>query len=588
MMWLFSYPVLLFALLSLAIPIFIHLFSHDKGQRIKVGSLQFFQSPKPIQQTKIQLVEKLLLFVRLLLLICATLLISQLWWQDDNSSLSHKNNPEKKHVTNSANNSPQAVDFDFSKDSVLLLSSRWLANANKQAKQALVDQAKAKQLSTFFLHEQAEKAQAFNQATDFSTLAQLKPLTYEDIIEWPSEHSDISRVDHQVKPQVKPIWRSLLTASYQLPSNAVIEVFTDNSYAQFIGKMPNISQTLRWHMVNNDSSKSIKHTLNQPISVTIIADAKRQYAQHQLIRALEVIKSQLLPNLMFEVIENIQDFKNFQTNNLDTINDNQWLFYLSSDQQNDVLINAFKQGLSVFIDAQQEQEFSYNQESTYSQEVMSDGDYLFSNFTLKKIESVTDVAGNNLTEQLAKQLLLKNSQLILGAKQIIWRTASQQPLLTKQDYQVALNDKLTGREKSNTPEFIQGQLIKFNSRFEKEWSDLAEQAQFVRVVLALLTDEIFTPLQANLAQILAQQLDEKIQLNALLQNDSYLSFEQKTKLFDFTKQPLTQWLAAILVVLWLMERLLSEYSRASKFNKKNKLNEENKRQQADVLRGEDA
>ena len=401
MMWLFSYPVFLFALLSLAIPIFIHLFSRDKGQRIKVGSLQFFQSPKPIQQTKIQLVEKFLLFLRLLLLICATLLISQLWWQDDNSSLSYNNNPEKKQVTksatfvnyayqandtnktNSANNSPQLVDFDFSKNSVLLLSSRWLANANKQLKETLVKQAKAKQLSTYFLHERAE---AFNQATDFSTLAQLKPLTYEDIIEWSNEHSDISQEDHQVKPQVKPIWRSLLTASYQLSPNAVIEVFTDNSYAQFIGKMPNISQTLRWHMVNNDSSKSIKHTLNQPISVTIIADAKRQYAQHQLVRALEVIKLQLLPNLTVEVIENIQDFKNFQTSERDTINNSQWLFYLSSDQQNDVLISAFKQGLSVFIDAQQEH--LYSQESTYNQEVMSGDDYLLSDFILKKIAQV--------------------------------------------------------------------------------------------------------------------------------------------------------------------------------------------------------
>ncbi len=70
-------PKYLWALLSLIVPIAIHLWSRKKVKVIKVGSIRFLESLNPKQTSSIQLNEIWLLILRMLILILLTLLMAQ-------------------------------------------------------------------------------------------------------------------------------------------------------------------------------------------------------------------------------------------------------------------------------------------------------------------------------------------------------------------------------------------------------------------------------------------------------------------------------------------------------------------------------
>ncbi|NJM24262.1 MAG: hypothetical protein HC859_00695 [Bacteroidia bacterium] len=73
----FGNPTMLWSLLSLAVPIAVHLLSHKEGKVIRVGSLRHLEASSTVQFSNIKLNELMLLALRCLLLATAALLLAQ-------------------------------------------------------------------------------------------------------------------------------------------------------------------------------------------------------------------------------------------------------------------------------------------------------------------------------------------------------------------------------------------------------------------------------------------------------------------------------------------------------------------------------
>lgn len=70
-------PAMLWSLLSLAVPIAVHLLSHKEGKVIRIGSLRHMEAASTVQFSSIKLNEWMLLALRCLVLATAALLLAQ-------------------------------------------------------------------------------------------------------------------------------------------------------------------------------------------------------------------------------------------------------------------------------------------------------------------------------------------------------------------------------------------------------------------------------------------------------------------------------------------------------------------------------
>ena len=73
----FLYPVFLFALFSLAIPIIIHLFNFRKYKKVYFTNVRFLKELKHESESKSKLKNYLILAARLLTLTCLVLAFAQ-------------------------------------------------------------------------------------------------------------------------------------------------------------------------------------------------------------------------------------------------------------------------------------------------------------------------------------------------------------------------------------------------------------------------------------------------------------------------------------------------------------------------------
>ena len=116
--WFVQSPWMLFALLSLIVPLAIHLFSKSKGKLIPFGNIKLIQLSKPVRMNEVRLVERLLLLCRLLVLFFSVLLLTQLYYDD-------------------------RADNDSNREGNILVTQDWLNNANESELSKLAKQTKA-------------------------------------------------------------------------------------------------------------------------------------------------------------------------------------------------------------------------------------------------------------------------------------------------------------------------------------------------------------------------------------------------------------------------------------------------------------
>jgi len=129
----------------------------------------------------------------------------------------------------------------------------------------------------------------------------------------------------------------------------------------------------------------------------------------------------------------------------------------------------------------------------------------------------------------------------------IWQNAQGEVLLSKQ----RLNhlDKVTDKNNFN--------IYQFHSRFDADWSNILQKPQFVRVLMNLVSHEIFNETQELNDHLSAEQIS-----GFATQGDIEISQINRNKalLAEYEQELLSQWLISLLVILWILERILSEYS----------------------------
>lgn len=467
--WIVSSPSYLIALFSLAVPIVIHLFSKSKGKPIAVGTMKFFQQLKPVKMTHVKLVDRLLLLLRLLMLIWSVLLIAQLWWLENENS---KNS-------------------EF-----YLITTNWLNFSSIEEKRELADK--------------------LNEDNAYILEPTLIPLSKEQILMWGKTAFSYR----------KPLWSALNSAHYQLPKYAKFHIYTDTYAINFIGEPLKISQSIQWHIITRtiDSSKTT------PLKITVVADADRTHSVLRIKQALTLIKSAIIPELSFDIIESQQTANkdNLMNESISKIITNtDWLFYLSSEDNSLLLQSALNQSVTIFMDTKVlEKKLNKTILVSAENELLLEDALFYKQGVSHSINALLGLAESRNEHQST----------------VLWHSTTGFQVLTKHEIYTA--DK---------PQVI----YQLNSRLEPDWSSLAEQPQFVRVLLSLIQNQksdTYPFLNSD-----SQLSVEQIQAFDTTDNAQNEPEPNKTlKLLNYSKQGLTQWLMILLIIFWCLDRLLSE------------------------------
>lgn len=190
-------PWMLVTLFALLIPIVIHLITKSRGKLVPIPYLALIQQVKQQPSYHIQLIERLLLLIRLLLLLVAGLILAELV-------------------------GPQVTS---SNEEVVLVSRDWLDHATPDNRSDM-----ASQLQGNRNHTRAWLLDDLSQS-----------LTAQAILAWTDRDTDNEPYN---------TWAKITQFSAQLPSNQPIKVYTTNRAAYFRGQKSRIEQPLDWQTMN--------------------------------------------------------------------------------------------------------------------------------------------------------------------------------------------------------------------------------------------------------------------------------------------------------------------------------------------------
>jgi hypothetical protein len=188
-------PLVMLGLLTLLIPLGIHLLSKARPRVIAFAHIAFIKVKTSPVLRQLRLTQLILLGIRMLMLLLATLILAQLYWQ------------------NLGDMAKQQVN------SHILLSEDWLNHATGTEKQTLADQVPDSYLVLIGTK---------NRNIDTTELAQ-----------WSNNNQPIPDLN---------IWSKVADYSAQLPENSLITVYTTNRLKQFIGGKIPLDKRVKWQV----------------------------------------------------------------------------------------------------------------------------------------------------------------------------------------------------------------------------------------------------------------------------------------------------------------------------------------------------
>ena len=184
-------PLAMLGLLTLLIPLGIHLLSKARPRVVAFAHIAFIKvSTYPVLR-QLRLTQLMLLGIRMLMLLVATLILAQLYWQNVNLQV----------------------------NSHILLTEDWLNHTTDTEKQTLIDQVRGSNL--VLLSTQ-------NRDINKTEVAQWSP-------------------DSWQTPALN-IWNRVANYSTQLPADTLITVYTTNRLKQFIGSKTPIHKRVKWQV----------------------------------------------------------------------------------------------------------------------------------------------------------------------------------------------------------------------------------------------------------------------------------------------------------------------------------------------------
>jgi hypothetical protein len=186
-------PLAMLGLLSLLIPLGIHLLSKARPRVIAFAHIAFIQVKTSPVLRQLRLTQLILLGLRMCILLIATLILAQLYWQHESNSAK-----QQSHV---------------------LLTEDWLNHATDAEKQTLMDQAQDANLVLLGIK---------NRNINTTELAQWSTNT-------------------QQTP-VLNIWSKVANYITLLSANEMISVYTTNRLKQFIGAKIALPERVKWYV----------------------------------------------------------------------------------------------------------------------------------------------------------------------------------------------------------------------------------------------------------------------------------------------------------------------------------------------------
>lgn len=189
-------PWMLIAASAVLIPLIIHLISKSQGRQVLFPHLALIQHIKQQPSSRIHLVERLLLFLRMLILLIASLLLAGITWSPQGNSV-------QKHV---------------------LVTTEWLNHSSQQDKVKL-----AESLVVDASNNVAIMLDQSNRELDGAA-----------ILDWQFS-------DPKIKQPV--IWQRLNMAAQSFSPDSILHVYTSNRLAEFYGSKTAINYPIEWHIL---------------------------------------------------------------------------------------------------------------------------------------------------------------------------------------------------------------------------------------------------------------------------------------------------------------------------------------------------
>lgn len=233
MPFIFQSPLAMLGLLSLLIPLGIHLLSKARPRVIAFAHIAFIQVKTSPVLRQLRLTQLILLGLRMFMLFIATLILAQLYWQ---------------HESNSAK-----------QPSHVLLTEDWLNHATDAEKQTLMDQAYDANLVLLGIK---------NRNINTTELAQWSTNT-------------------QQTPTLN-IWSKVANYITPLSANEMVTVYTTNRLKQFIGAKTALPERVEWQIKTIPIANV---TQQYSANIKVIYDASSEPLLVYIRAALEAINT---------------------------------------------------------------------------------------------------------------------------------------------------------------------------------------------------------------------------------------------------------------------------------------------------------
>tara|TARA_R110000772_G_scaffold46506_2_gene106108 strand:- start:6471 stop:8015 length:1545 start_codon:yes stop_codon:yes gene_type:complete len=486
-------PLWLLGLLAVTIPLVIHLFSKSKAPLISFAQFALI----PIQQSRVanamRIRQWLLLALRVFILIMLSLLLAQCA------------KPAK----------------DNSKVEYLLVSNDWLATSNQQQKQTLLNR--------------------FNQTSDTSErrLVRLGLNKLNTVIKGTNNDDYISSEQglltlsvlnpdkvtkqHSVRPQLT-IWQQVADfyATHTTITPANIQVFTTDRLALFDNEQVAVPAQIKWHILKkeNAAKNSLKST------ILLLLTQKNQEQADYIRAALSAINTQREHKIQFDLAQ-LATFSAWAE-----LSRYDWIFYLANGQpstESRTRLSQYVQGggqlLLVAADALEQGNWQVS--SNISSPANSDIKLTQMGEPPKVLLAKKDRGADTQKKEVTK---------------VIWQTDEGQTVL----------DSVTDSH-SETP----GQVLRFHSRFEPNWSNWVTQLDFPFTLDSILNrqayrDEFSTNARLHTTQITAGA--SQAQLPPISQNIRLSKALNRQR-----EKSNHHWLLIMLVGAFCLERVWAEF-----------------------------
>ncbi|MEP1382776.1 MAG: BatA domain-containing protein [Paraglaciecola sp.] len=244
--------IYLWGLLTLTIPIAIHLLSKHKGKIVPFAHIALITVKNSPQLNQARLTQWLLLIIRLLMLLVACGILAQLFWN--------------KNANTSAD--------------IVLVSNDWLTQSSDAEKQQLFENINANPSPHLFLID------GLNQSLSQRKLESKAVLAFQ---------GDTSSTTTPLN-----IWANLAEITKALPKSQKIQLYTTNRLNQFTGQKVTLANPIDWHI------KFLPRTSSEPklaASLAIISDANHQQQLAYIRGALNALTATLPVDIKVEYID---------------------------------------------------------------------------------------------------------------------------------------------------------------------------------------------------------------------------------------------------------------------------------------------